>query len=287
MKGTLRFCQRPIALVVLAAAASAAHSQSLESFTFLGASTVPDSIQSFDSQFSNTGAFVSASGSENFHGLDRNGDQQSSTFGGHSTAQVYYGQLKTKAEATLTNSFFNPANADEGSPNYFVAVGQAKFKDTIKFSGSALVPTWKVRYTYFLDGAILGNDAYTSLLMEVGAEYDNIILDQPDPLIAQYWTTKTFELGIHLEHDIEATMLSSVFINTENWEDGSTISGASLFDSTAIMTKVQMFDENGIEQFDWSMTSLSGTNYQAVPEPATIMVGLMGMLVAARRRRKA
>jgi hypothetical protein len=279
-----------LALLGFAACLTAfATGSSLQTFAHLGTSNdlLWPNTNSFSGFFDPLGGYVEASGEEQFTGPDRNGDERTTTFGGFASADASYGRLRTSLTASLTNSFYNAGNAENGIPNIYVGAGQARFEDTLHFSGTLLVPSFKVRYTYFIHGQVTGK-AYGALSMDIGANHESLFIDSNDgPLIGQYYTTDLYELNPNLYHDISTNFLAGFQQDTKFIPDGFNVSGSADFSSTVTMTNIEMFDQNGHQFYDFSVLSDSGFNYpaaNAVPEPATLLVTGLGVLACLRRR---
>ncbi len=241
------------------------------------------------SQYSSTGAFVSTSGGEEFTGLDRDGNQRSSYFEGGGTAHAQYGQLKASTWGSLTNSFYNPENAENDLPNIYATFGQVNFKDTLKFAGMFILPTFKVRYTYFVHGQLEGSHSYAALSVSVGENSDSLYIDgSTGNTIAQYFTTDLFELNPNLEHGLQTNFLAGFQVDTKGLADGTDVSGAGNFGSTVTLTSIEMFDANGNAFYDFTVLSDSGTIYPtaAVPEPATLAALGLGIATLVRRRKQ-
>jgi hypothetical protein len=264
---------------------------SLASYAFLGTShdlQWPNTT-SFVGQYDPLGGPVIASGSAEFVGPDRNGDERTTTFGGTATANASYGMLKTSLTASLTNTFYNPANAGNDIPHIYVGAGQATFSDTLRFVGTFMLPTFKVRYTYFVHGTLTGS-AYASLGVNIGSDpRDGLFLQSGDgPQIAQYWSTALHELNPMLTHDLQTNFLSGFQQDTKFLADGSNRSGTAEFSSTITLSNIEVFDQNNNPFYDFTIESGSGTIYpaaNAVPEPATCAALTLGVLACLRKRR--
>lgn len=238
-------------------------------------------------EYDPTGGFVATSGGQEFTGLDRNGNERTSYFEGGGTALAQYGQLKASTWGSLTNSFFNEENASNDLPNIYAAFGQVNFKDTLKFVGTFILPTFKVRYTYFVDGEITGDRAYGALSVTVGTNYNSFFIDnQQGNTIANYYTTDLFELNSNLEHGLETNFLAGFQVDTRSLMDGTDIGGAANFGSTVTLTQVEMFDENNNPFYDFAIESESGTIYPTVPEPASLAALALGAAALLKKRRR-
>ncbi|MBC8066234.1 MAG: PEP-CTERM sorting domain-containing protein [Chlorobia bacterium] len=285
-----------ISLAIFAVAACLGHTTlaapTLHSLAHLGTShdLLWPTSNSFASAFDPSGGYVQTSGSEEIVGPDRNGDERTTTYGGFASANASYGMLKTSISASLTNTFYNTANAANDIPHIYVGAGQATFTDTLRFVGSFLLPTFKVRYTYFVHGDVTG-EAYGALSVKIGTNNSETLFVNSDdgPLIAQYFTTTTYELNPMLSHDLRTNFLAGFQEDTKFLADGSDLSGSADFSSTITMTSIEMFDENNNPFYDFTIVADSGTIYpahNAVPEPATIIATGFGLLVCLRRRKQ-
>lgn len=262
------------------------------SFVHLGTSSDtqwPNST-SFASSYDPTGGYVSIDDSAQFTGLDRNGDERTSTFGGVASASSSFGQLRTSLSTSLTNSFFNSANDANGIGHIYIGAAQANFSDTLRFAGTYILPTFKVRYTFFIHGNLTGAN-YGSLSMDVGSNSANKTVwgDVDGPNVAQYWTTPSWEISPMLSHGLSVNFLAGFQEDTQYMMDGSDRSGSGDFSQTITMTNIEMFDAAGNPFYDFTIDSDSGTVYpafNAVPEPATMAALGLGALAVFRRRRK-
>ena len=284
---------RPLSVLGLAASlfVFASASSSRNTMAFLGSSdenTWPV-VNNFVSAFDPNGGYVSASGSAEFTGLDHNGDEQTSYFGGLAHANLDYGMLKTYVNASLENTFYNDSNVDNGIPNIYIAAAQAQFNDTLHFSGTYLLSSFKIRYTYFVHG-YRTDSAYGSLSVDVGTNHESLYLGYGSgPNIAQYFSTQSYSLNADMSQDIRTNFLAGFQIDTQYYLDGSNFVGEADFASTITLSNIEVFDDAGNPFYDWTLTSDSGFQYptaNAVPEPASMAALGFGALAVLRRRKR-
>jgi hypothetical protein len=274
--------------IVIGASSSSFAVIGLDATTFLGSqSDFFAPTNTFAGNSNSTGALVTANGSKDFTGLDRSGNTQTSNFSGSSSASSSYGRLRSQATATLTNTFYNSSNAANGNPNIFVAVGQAGFTDKLTFTGGSILPTHKVRYIYFISGQMSGTECVAALVTNIGASSESVSFNSASgSQIAQYFTTNLYDVSGTFQQDVRTTFLSSFQTNTQFKIDGSTLTGAANFSSTATLTGIEMFDASGNRVTNFTVTSESGTAYSTVPEPATFIACGLGIAGILRKRSK-
>lgn len=248
---------------------------------------------------SSTGQFVQTSDFRSFDGLNRDGNSDQLTFSGLATAQATYGQVRTSAQGTLTNSFYNSDNPvyynsdtgeinPEGTPDRFISFGQGRFVDFLTYSSNSFTLTANVTVTflYQIDGFLTGDAGFFSIFVQADADSDLISFssDGGSTQIHEIWSTKPFTIGSDFSIQKTATILSQFDnFSTEFYPDGATVPGSSDFSSTATLVGMSLFAENGDRISDFTVTSLSGTNYP-IPEPGTyVLLGLASVICFLKR----
>lgn len=239
----------------------------------------------FESGYDPSGGTVSVSGSMDFDGPDRDGNMRTTTLSGSAWATADYGILRTSADASVLNTFFNEENPDNEIPNIYIAYGQANFTDTLRYEAQGINQNWRVRYVYYVHGMNSGV-GYGALGVDIGANYESFFFGDPG-LVAGTYATELYELDGNLEHEIRANLYSGIEVHTDFLDDGSDVFGSSQFGQTVVLQSIELYDEANNLVTDFSIESASGSTYP-VPEPMTMSLlglGLAGL--AARRRRKA
>lgn len=260
------------------------------------------SMHTLDAMGSTTGAAVSASGFGSYGGMNSSGAWDTMSYYGEAKAVSQYGQLKTYGYGKLENSFYNFENPvyynsdtgevnPDGTPDRFVSYGQAQYEDYFEYSSPTgnMSAGVKVDFWYYIHGRFQGDGAFHSVLVENDGDYDYILLNSTGGIteINQIWTSKKFVIGADLALQHKVTMLSQFDnINTQNWDEGSTVEGEANFYNTVTLGGMNLYDENDNLITSWTMSSASGTDYQAVPEPATMTVLGIAALAALKRKRK-
>jgi hypothetical protein len=285
-----------LAILALVAVSSIASAQSLTTYTALGAGNTGFQNFGFNaiaSDYSGIGATVVAAATEQFSGIDRNGNSQTMTFSATGLASAEYGILRTSATGSVSNSFFNSSNPwyynsdtgsvnENGTPDYIISFGQAQYDDIFTYNN--IGPAVTVNFFFQITGTFSGDAVYHSILVENDTESDSIILSPSNGnVIGQTFVTKNFAIGDGvLNHSV--TVLSQFDHRPEFTADGADVSGIADFDNTVILTGMVLKDANGTPVNGWTMTSGSGTNYAAVPEPATLSILAIAALIARKRR---
>lgn len=259
-------------------------------------------IHLLNSSDSNTGAFVSTSGSGSYSGLNGAGESATMNFEGSATASAQYGIMKTYGHGRLENSFYNSENPiyynselnqvnPDGTPDRFISYGQAKYEDFFQYSSPTgnISAGVKVDFWYRIHGTLSGDAGYHSVFVENDGDYDYVLIQSDGGItqIDEIWTTKKFVIGADLALQHSATLLSQYDnISTEFWGDGQLVEGTADFDSTVTLGGMNLYDENDNLIGGWTMNSASGTDYQAVPEPATMTVLAIAAIAAIKRHKK-
>ncbi|QYK53113.1 MAG: hypothetical protein KF824_12760 [Fimbriimonadaceae bacterium] len=258
-------------------------------------------LRGIDADYSETGGYVQASGTGSYSGLNRSDELGTMTYSGFGSANSQYGILKTYGWGSLSNSFYNSSNevyynpdTDEvnpnGTPDRFVTFGQAQYSDYFQYSSPTgnISAGVKVDFWYYVHGTLSGDSAFHSILVENDGDSDLLLLESDGTTqnINQVWTTKKFTIGADLALQHSTTIVSQFDnLSTKYWGDNTDLEGTANFGSTITLGGMHLYDENDNLITEWTMTALSGTDYQAVPEPFTFIVLGAGALAALKRKR--
>ncbi|MEM6259308.1 MAG: PEP-CTERM sorting domain-containing protein [Planctomycetota bacterium] len=267
---------------------------------FLSGQNTSFAVLDFDS--SSTGDFVSSSFSGSYTGFDNDGFERTMNFtGSSSAASEFGGRLRTRAQASVTNSFYNPDSNDpyfdyengiindgeiEGVPTDFIVNGEASFTDTLQYGGTATGYT--SRYLLNLSGTITGDGGafvFVEFSHGTSGQSQSFFFSENGSYNIPI-ATETFVGGPNQTFSIR--MLSSFQESTEFFFDGDSFSGTSAFGNTLELVGVEVRDEVTGELLDSSqVVGTSGASYsvQVVPEPGSLALLGLGGLCALRRRR--
>ncbi|MCU0315064.1 MAG: hypothetical protein MUC92_00565 [Fimbriimonadaceae bacterium] len=285
----------------------------LNSFAFTGVTNDTGGtfgpVHTLNSDFSETGGFVSQTGSGAFQGLNSNGDSSTLVFSGQSSASASYGRLRARARGELSNPFYNSANEPylipdpggsgnlvvnpNGTPDRFLSVGQAQFFDKFNYGGdfSNVSGTVKVDFWYRVSGQLSGDQSYISLLVRNDDDSDAFLRQSngSTTIVNEIWTTKKFVIGADRSLNHILTLISQFDSGSTLYlPEGQDVVGSAEFQNTVTLERMNLYDGNDNLITGWTVTGDSGTDYSsAVPEPMTmtVLAGL-GMIVARRRRAK-
>lgn len=230
----------------------------------------------------------------NYSGLDQNGINNTMTFEGTGTVQGNYGVIKTRYEGTLFNSFFNEDNNplydsvndiydSNGTPDVMQGVATAGWVDTLQYGGKAT--GYLATYVFRITGENENIKSFSLLDVTVGSGADQRFTFFNPGSVDQIVRTDPVFIG-------QAGQKASVQMNTifqPNLSElslGEDLYGDSNFSNTVEFLGVELRDMDGNLVTDVSIVGMSGTQYQAVPEPATMAVlgGLLGLGILRRRK---
>lgn len=244
-----------------------------------------------DSASNATSAVTSLTSNFSFTGLDAFGDEQTMTFDGTGVAQAAgFGILKTGYSGTLWNTFYNSENTPyidsstitidpEGVPDIFDGRATASFTDLLQFGGTAV--GYKAVYVFGITGVNSGDSSWSRLSFAIAGNYESFDLD--DPGVSNY-VLRSQAYDISSSGQTAEVSLSSTFQpQTQSYNSGSTVTGSSDFFNTVQLIGLEVYDAQGNLASNVTITGESGTQYNAVPEPATMS---LLALWAWRKRRK-
>ncbi|MBS1706767.1 MAG: PEP-CTERM sorting domain-containing protein [Armatimonadetes bacterium] len=250
-----------------------------------------------DSSGVNTsGQAVSHSTSLSYSGVDENGDEQTMDFTGLGQAQGDYGILRTRYAGTLNNSFYNPVNTPlynsqtltydaNGVPDLFNAQATAGFVDTLQFGGTAT--NYYAQYVFHISGSTLTYRDFSYLDVKIGANTNErfYFYGQTNGVTNKMVATKKYLIGSGGQK--ASVQMNSIFQpNLKQISSGASVSGDCDFYHTVVLSGIQVTDENGNVVSNIDINGMSGTHYQAVPEPATMAALGLGLAAVARRRKR-
>lgn len=277
---------------------SATPAQSRWNMSLVGVGNVGDGtgIHTLAYENSTVGAPVTATVIDaSFTGLNRNNSSQTMRFSGTTITSAQYGHLHSYTTATLENSYYNAANTPYwnagsgqpnpgGSPDSLTSLGFAGFSDTLQFGG-VLQAGYRARYIFHVDGTNSGLGGLADMGVSIAGNATEAFFAAGNGSFNEIWATQSYEVNGITPQTIDVQFSSQVVFDTEFIADGANVAGTSNFGSTLSLTRIEMVDANNQLVSGWTVTSASGTNYNAVPEPATIAVFGLGLLAIRRRRR--
>ncbi len=292
---TPRFFLFPLLAIALASVAGA---QTRFSFASIGAANL-DSQPGYialNSGYSGSGALVTADTTREWTGLDQDNETRTMKLVGSSSAQSDFGRLKSKATATVTNTYYNPDNPyywdgtaenPEGSPDSLLVAGSTGFTDLLSF-GQGASAGYKARYVFFVHGQKSGDNVYGLLTAKIGNNATEELVLRDNGQIAQYWSTQAYTIDSLLQQNANIGFTTRFDLSTFDYADGSNIAGSGDFSSTITLSAVNVYDQNDNLVNNVQVTGASGTVYpiQAVPEPATFAALGLGLAAMLRRRRQ-
>ncbi|MFM9873316.1 MAG: PEP-CTERM sorting domain-containing protein [Fimbriimonadaceae bacterium] len=247
----------------------------------------------FDSH--NNSATSTAILNRSWTGLDGNNQSQTMNFQGTTVASSNYGRLHCYTDGTVTNTYHNANNPifwdgnnynENGSPDFLVSLGFAGFNDTLHYGGS-LQAGYKARYYFHLDGFQSGYGTLADLAFNVDGNPGEGFFETGQGNISTNWVTQSYEINGITPQNIGTQFSTQFVVNTWEVADGSTLSGISDFSSTLVLTGIEVLDANDNPVTGWTVTSDSGTIYEAVPEPASLVaLSALAAFVAKRKSKK-
>lgn len=239
------------------------------------------------------GSSISGSFDGEWSGLNRSGQESTMYFSGYAEAQGYYGGMHTYATGSLTDSFYNSENDplmnsqtnefnEFGVPDVMDVYANAGWSDRLRVGSTATnyYSTW----IFDVSGLNTGEESFAYLTIRIGN----------NPAVPFYFglgsTNETLRVSQYIvggtEEDITFNLYSYFQPSTQYFDDGAYIEGSSDFGHTVTLEGIEFRDAPGgsiIEGLE--LTSASGYQYEAVPEPASLAALSLGALALLRKRR--
>lgn len=271
--------------------APAAHAQYVYAFQGIyaanGGSTGPYTGVTGNSGMNDASSAWSSSAS--FTGLDGSGVQQTMTISGTAYSSADYGQIHVYGGGTITNPYYNAANAayvnpdwtvnPDGSPDTLSIHGNAGWGDTFTFTGLT-GPGYYVNYLFQLEGTTEG-DAAAGL---------NFAMDGPgggyygprSTTAGQFWSTPDYQLTWGNDYGITVDFFGGITSDVRDHPEGVDYSGYGNFADTLTLVGIEVKDANGSLASGWSLQTASGTRYNLIEGPAAVPEpGAMALLIGA------
>lgn len=237
-------------------------------------------------------------GSKSWTGLASDGaTQQTMTVSGSAFSYADYGQAHVAASATVTNPYYNPANApyfdgatvnEDGSPDLIALHGNAGWTDTFTYTGTQL-SGYRVNYYFLLTGSASGDvEAGLNFHASDSPDYESFRTSGGSAL----WITEWHDVVWDVPFDISVDFFGGMTTHVSQRPEGQTIAGSGDWSHTLTLAGINMVDPNGNPYDGWALTTASGTQYPrlaAVPEPgaAALLLGIalpaLGRLARLRR----
>lgn len=233
-----------------------------------------------------------------YTGDDRDFNERTMFFEGEGSARGDFGVLRTRYAGTVENTFYNEENPPmvdstnggffdpQGVPDILNGEAQAGWVDELVFGGFT-ANGYTATYVFDVHGenASANGTDFSWIDIQVGSGTLERTYFQYDGSTQQ--TVRTAPVFIGNDGQVARVTMTSWFqVATTNFSDGTNVSGFSDFARTAVFRGVEVRDPQGRLVSDVTITSASGTQYQVVPEPATLVTLALGAVAAMRRFRK-
>ncbi|MBS1705677.1 MAG: PEP-CTERM sorting domain-containing protein [Armatimonadetes bacterium] len=252
-------------------------------------------IHSLDSVWSN-GAFAQASASKSFTGLDQSSGSRTMSFDGICRTSSSFGFLHSYSELHATNVYYNANNPsyqhpdgsidENGSPETLVSLGFAGFNDTLHFGGS-LQSGYKARYIFHCSGTNSGVGYLADMAFGIEGYQDESFFSFGQGYNSDIWATQSYDINGITPQKVHVQFSNQVVFDLWNYDMGSNLDGVSDYSSTLVLDHIEVVDSSGNLVSGVTVTSDSGTQYQVVPEPGTLLILVGGLAAFRRARRKA
>jgi PEP-CTERM motif len=291
-----------ITIAVMLGTTTVAHAQ----FTRFAASGVSagslGSVNTLDYQYDGSltnAVSTSASANHTFIGLDSNENTQSMIFTGSANAQSDFTGLHVFATAAATNTYYNPLNqlfesSPEGSPSILQSSNLSGFENTFQFGGTALQAGYKAKYIFHVDGTNSGDwdqTAQLDIYDESSVLLSHFVTIGNNAVVNTDWVTQEFTINGITPQYLNIKLRNHVILDVTALPELGSYSGTSNFSSTVTLAGIEVRDPSGNLASGWTVTSGSGTVYNAIqgtsaPEPTTLGLFVLGSLGILVRRRK-
>jgi len=285
-------------ILALAMLSSSAQAYDVWSQSIVGVSntSIPGAgIGALSFEHNSDGSTSFATLDHSWTGLNGLGQSQTMNFQGTTITSSNFGRLHSYTDGSVTNSYYNASNPiywdgsnyhEGGSPDNLVSLGFAGFNDTLQFGGT-LQAGYKARYIFHLDGFQSGYGNLANLAFTIDGNPTESFFETGQGNINTNWVTGTYEVNGITPQNVSVQFSTQFVLDTFAVADGSSVSGVADFSSTLALTGIEMLDANDNPVTGWTVTSASGTVYEAVPEPASLFtITALAALIAKRRRTK-
>ncbi|QYK53114.1 MAG: PEP-CTERM sorting domain-containing protein [Fimbriimonadaceae bacterium] len=248
-----------------------------------------------NSSISTSGNPVTSNSNKSFSGLDSNGQQQTMTLNSSAFATAQYGILKSSAQATINNPFFDSGNPwywnpetsevnENGVPDYFLVAGTSSYSDVFTYTG--LGAGFTVNFFYHVDGIMQGDTAYNVLRVTNNGITENFDVEPgANGVVSQTFVTQRYTPNANSQIIHSTSLTSGVSARVYEMDEGVNIVGNSNFANTVSLVGMVAYDAQGNIASGWSFSAGSGATYP-VPEPASMSLLALGAVAALRRKKK-
>ncbi len=211
---------------------------------------------------------------QTFSGVDGSGSPQTMTFSGTAQARSAFGVLRVSSEGQLLNSFYNAGNDPfyrpdtqalnpNGVPDQLAMTAQASFEDYLQFGGFA--SQFSAQYFFRITGTMSG-----FIQPRVFFQIDSHPLEAWLPPaghsgpIQETWATQRYPVTSLVPVRFWLNAVARFELNTQNWPEGSNVTGSANFGNTVVLGAIIITDEDENIVTGWTLDSDSGTDYLAL-----------------------
>lgn len=275
--------------------ACVANAQSTWAASFEGVSNMGYQMKTLSSSWTD-GSLATAIVDQSFTGLDRSNAQQTMRFTGETRSSANFGRLHVYSQATVENSFYNDNNPvywnsdtdvtdPNGVPDTMVSLGFAGFNDTLQFGGQ-LQAGYRARYVFHVDGFNIGQGTLADMSVTIAGN-NEVFFAFNQGYNNEIWATQSYEINGITPQEIAVQFSTQVVNDAWLYDDAITFSGLSDFSSTLVLDHIEVVDANGdLVTSGVTLSSASGTTYNMVPEPGSMLALSLGAVALLKRRMK-